>query len=421
MSTKSKSERKERRLSSPKIPGRPASARGAAGLRVAIYAGMFIRDYDGATRTIFELIDTLGREGAEVRVWTFTSRPDRLSGVKVFKVPAIPFSFYPDYKFALPSPEIFGQVSEFHPDIVHITVPDAVGLALEGYARLRRIPVVVSYHTNFLSYLDERNIWYLSRPWRPILRRFYGEADSLLAPSEDSASFLAGLGAPGAVVWGRGLAPGRFAPSFRSRELRRRWGAGKRKIILYSGQFAWFKDLEIFVEVYRRFRKEDGLPPLFVLIGRGPLEAKLRDWMPEAVFPGYLKGPELSAAYASSDLFLYPSTTETFGNAVQEAMASGLPAVVSDRGGCREIVQKTGGGLVARAKDAGSFFQCCRRLLKSETLYRRTRARGLAASRGRDWDSVNRVVVEEYIRLASRRRDGPSAESKSASGRSPGR
>jgi len=390
-------------------------------LRVAIYAGMFIRDYDGATRTIFKLIDHLLLEKVEVRVWTFTSRPDRIPGVRVHKVPAIPFSFYPDYKFALPSPEIFGQITEFHPDIIHVTVPDAVGLALEGYARMRHIPVVVSYHTNFLSYLDERNIWYLSRPWRPILRRFYGEADSLLAPSEDSASFLAGLGVPGAVVWGRGLDPGGFSPAFRSRELRRRWGAGKRKIILYSGQFAWFKDLEVFAEVYRHFQKEDGFRPLFVLIGRGPLESKLKEWMPEAVFPGYLKGRELSSAYASSDLFLYPSTTETFGNAVQEAMASGLPAVVSDRGGCREIVEKTGGGLVARAKDAESFFQCCRRLLTNEDFYRRIRNKGRAGIRGRDWESVNRVVLGEYIRLASRNRLRPSSASRSASGRSPGR
>ena len=396
---------------------RPAcSSDGLAGRRVAIYAGMFIRDYDGAMRTLFELIDSLRRQGAEIGVWTFSARPDKPAGVSIFKVPAIPFSFYPEYKFALPSPEIFGQVAKFKPDVIHLTVPDAVGLALEGYARLKHIPVVVSYHTDFLSYLDERNIWYLSRPWRPILRRFYGEADSLLVPSQHSASTLAGLGVRGAVVWGRGFDPQEFSPVFRSREIRRRWGAGKRKVILYSGQFAWFKDLNIFVEVYRLFRKEKGLCPLFVLIGRGPLEAKLRGWMPEAVFPGYLRGKDLSTAYANADLLLHPSTTETFGNAVQEAIASGLPAVVSDRGGCQEIVRKSGGGLVARAKDAGSFYRCCRRLLENEDLYRRVRAAGLKGIKGRDWDAVNGVVLQEYARLASRPPGSISSASRAASG-----
>jgi glycosyltransferase involved in cell wall biosynthesis len=398
-------------------PGTPAPGNRLAGLRVGIYAGLFVRDYDGATRTLFELVASLRREGAEVGVWTFSSRPDKLAGVTVFKVPAIPFSFYPDYKFALPSPEIFAQLSEFKPDIIHLSVPDAVGLAMEAYARLRRIPVAVSYHTDFLSYLDERNIWYLSRPWRPILRRFYREADSLLVPSEHSAAALAKLGVPGAVVWGRGLTPGRFSPAYRRPELRKAWGAGKRKVILYSGQFAWFKDLEVFIDVYERFEKHGPVRPQFVLLGRGPLEAKLRKNMPKAVFPGYLGGEELSAAYASADLLLYPSTTETFGNAVQEAIASGLPAVVSDRGGCREIVLNTGGGLVARAKDPGSFTRACVKLLGDPAFYRKVRERGLSGIWGRDWETVNRVVIEEYARLAAGRRRLTSAESRSASAR----
>jgi phosphatidylinositol alpha 1,6-mannosyltransferase len=199
------------------------------------------------------------------------------------------------------------------------------------------------------------------------------------------------------------LPEGKFEPSFRSESLRGSWGAEGRKVILYSGQFAWFKGLLIFIRVYDLFQEAGEPPPLFVLLGRGPLEEELKRRMPDAVFPGYLSGEALSSAYASADLLLFPSTTETFGNAVQEAIASGVPAVVSDEGGCREIVERTGGGLVARARSARSFFDQCRRLLADEALYRQARDSGLAAVRGRDWETVNRVVLDEYRRLASPR------------------
>ena len=370
-------------------------------MRVAIYAGMFIPDYDGATKTLFELIRTLRQRRAEVAVWTFSRRPDVLPGVSVFKVPAISFPFYPDYKFALPGPNLFRQIRKFKPDVIHLTVPDAVGLSLTGYAKIKRIPLLISYHTDFISYLEERNLWYLSRTWWPILRWFYNQADSLLVPSQNSGSKLARHGIQPASVWTRGLPEGRFSPSFRSESLRRRWGAEGKKVILFSGRFAWFKGLRVFGHVYNLFKKSIYPSPVFVLIGRGPMEEDLKKRMPEAVFPGYLTGEDLSAAYASADILLFPSTTETFGNVIQEAIASGLPAVVSDRGGCQEIVNQTGGGLVARAGKPVSFFHQCHRLLADETLYHRIRETGLLNIKGRDWETVNQVVLGEYRRLVS--------------------
>jgi phosphatidylinositol alpha 1,6-mannosyltransferase len=370
-------------------------------MRVAIYAGIFIQDFDGATKTLFELIRSLRRQRAEVAVWSFSSRPAALPGVSVYRVPAIPLPFYPDYKFALPGSSLFRQIRNFEPDLIHLTVPDAVGLCLSGYAKVKHIPLLISYHTDFVSYLDERNIWYLSRLWWPILRWFYNRADSLLVPGRDSGSKLARHGVQSASIWSRGLPEGRFSPSFRSESLRRRWGAEGKKVILYSGRFAWFKGLQAFVQVHDLFKMEGKPSPVFVLLGRGPLEEELKKRMPEAVFPGYLTGEELSTAYASADILLFPSTTETFGNVIQEAIASGLPAVVSDQGGCQEIVNQTGGGLVARARKGSSFFHECRRLLTDEALYHRIRNTGLQNIKDRDWEIINRVVLEEYTRLLS--------------------
>jgi glycosyltransferase involved in cell wall biosynthesis len=378
-------------------------------MRVAIYAGLFIQDYDGATKTLFELIRSLRERQAEVAVWSFSSRPTELPGVPVFRVPAISLPFYPDYKFSLPGPGLFRQIWEYKPDLIHLTVPDAVGLVLAGLAKARRIPLLMSYHTDFISYLDERSLWYLTLIWWPILRWYYNRADSLLVPSRDSGSKLARHGIQSARIWTRGLPEGRFSPAFRSETLRRRWGAEGKKVILFSGRFAWFKGLLVFAQVYEMFKNDEDISPVFVLLGRGPLEEELKRRMPEAVFPGYLTGEELSAAYASADIMLFPSTTETFGNVIQEAIASGLPAVVSDEGGCQEIIKQTAGGLVARARKASSFYKECRRLLTDETFYQQTRNTGLMNIKDRDWQSVNRVVLEEYARLVSSRSRGKAA------------
>jgi len=372
-------------------------------IRVAVYAGMFIRDFDGATKTLFELIKSLRRRRAEVAVWSFSRNPTRIPMVPVRKVPAIALPFYPDYKFALPWPLLLYQVRKFRPDVIHLTVPDAVGLVLAAYAKLRRIPLVMSYHTDFISYLEEHNLWLLCWIWWPILRWYYNRADVLLAPSRDSAAKLARHGIQAASFWKRGLPEGLFDPSRRSDDLRRRWGAENRKVILFSGRFAWFKGLEVFVQVYDLLKKDPDVSPVFVLLGRGPQEEELKKRMPDAVFPGYLSGEELSAAYASADILLFPSTTETFGNVIQEAIASGLPAVVSDEGGCQEIVRETGGGLVARAKRAPSFHRECRRLLTDEAFYRRIRETGLRNIQGKEWEAANRVVLDAYARLTARR------------------
>lgn len=372
-------------------------------MRIAIYAGMFIQDFDGATKTLYELISSLRRQQTEVEVWTFSREPDKRSGIPVHKVPAIPFPFYPEYKFAFPGPSLFRGMRRFKPDLIHLTVPDAIGMGLAAYAKSKRVPLLISYHTDFISYLEERNLWYLSRPWRPILRWFYNSADSLLVPGRESGVKLAAAGIQPASVWSRGLPEGLFSPSFRSESLRRRWGAEGKKVVLFSGRFAWFKNLRVFIQVYNLFKKEKNPMPVFVLIGRGPLEEELKQRMPDAVFPGYLTGEDLSAAYASSDILLFPSNTETFGNVIQEAIASGLPAVVSDRGGCQEIIRRTGGGLVARAGNGLSFYQECRKLLTDEEFCKQIRTTGLANIKDRNWETINRVVLDEYQRLVSAR------------------
>ena len=121
--------------------------------------------------------------------------------------------------------------------------------------------------------------------------------------------------------------------------------------------------------------------------------------MPDAHFPGYLEGEELSHVYASSDILLFPSTTETFGNVVLEALASGLPAVVSDVGGCKEVVGKSLAGLVAKANDPLDFYQKCKQLVEDESLYKKMQLEGLNFAQKCSWKVINNGVIAHYLLL----------------------
>jgi glycosyltransferase involved in cell wall biosynthesis len=137
----------------------------------------------------------------------------------------------------------------------------------------------------------------------------------------------------------------------------------------------------------------------FVLLGSGPAEEELKESMPYGVFPGYLTGKELSAAYASGDILLFPSTTETFGNVVQESLASGVPAVVSDSGGCKEIIEISRGGLISRSKDVSSFLKNVSRLVEDKNLYNELRQNGLDFSKKRSWKYINERLLDKYSTL----------------------
>ena len=132
------------------------------------------------------------------------------------------------------------------------------------------------------------------------------------------------------------------------------------------------------------------------MAGDGPIRKELEKRMPDAVFTGYITGKELSEVYASSDIFLFPSTTESFGNVIQEALASGIPAVVSDVGGCQEIIRNSKGGLIAVADDADHFFHHISTLLDDPDLYSYLKENGLRYADLQNWESINQVIIDEY-------------------------
>lgn len=370
-------------------------------MKIALYAGIFKKDQDGATKTLYELTDTLLEQGVVIGVWGYKITPRSRKGLSLFNVPSIPIPLYPEYRVTCPTHNLKKQLLDFQPDVIHVAAPDFTGLWLMRFARQREIPVLTSFHTDFPSYLKYYKLGFLWEwSWRK-LSRFYNEGRVVMAPTAEMMDQLKIHGVRHVKLWPRGIHTDRYNPGFRNQELRRKWGAMGKKVILYSGRFVWYKDLDVFCNIYDRFKETGRNDVVFVLAGDGPIKEELKQRMPEAVFPGYLTGRELSVTYASSDLLLFPSTTEAFGNVVLEAMASGIPAVVSNVGGCQEIIARSGGGLIAEAGSAESFYRRCLQLLDDLRFYTITCGKGFDYAREQSWTSINNRVIAEYRRIMS--------------------
>ena len=372
-------------------------------MKIALYAGTFVKDKDGAVKSIYQLVASFRKNGHEVVVWSpDVSRSDDHGGVTVHAMPSVPIPLYPDYRLGFFSAETRLQLDRFVPDIIHISTPDIIGRRFLLYALKHRLPVASAYHTDFPSYLHYYRLGFAEGALWKYLAWFYNTCETVLAPNEIVRRNLLSHGIRDVGIWSRGIDRGLFHPGRRSDALRRTWDAEGRKVLVFAGRFVWYKDIRVVMDLYRRFQENgEGGRVRFVMIGSGPEEDELKRAMPEAVFTGYLTGTALPEAYASGDIFLFPSTTEAFCNVSLEAISCGLPAIVSDEGGCRDIVELSGGGLVARAGDVDSFYQQCLALLDDARRFNVQRDAGLAYAASQSWDAVNGALIERYLQMTS--------------------
>ena len=247
------------------------------------------------------------------------------------------------------------------------------------------------YHTDFPQYVgiltDDRSLETLTWVY---MHWFYSQMDLVYVNSEHYRRCWIERGIPAAKlkILPRGLDTTLFNPGKRTSGYREKFGARNGEpVLLYVGRISKEKDLDVLAAAYRKLREKHPEARL-VFVGDGPYLKELRETLPEAVFTGYLSGAELANAFASADIFVFPSTTDTFGNVVLEAMASGLPAVVSDTGGPRELVRNGVTGYVTRSLDVEDFTTAAERLVADPVLRDTMRANALAAVRDRDWSEA---------------------------------
>ena len=379
--------------------------------RVALFTGAYNHIADGVSFTLNRLVAYLERIGAEVLVFapTVENAPVKHEGTLV-PVPSIPFPGRREYRVSVGFPRAARERFEaFDPTLVHIATPDVLGNKALRLARKRGIPVVASYHTHFSSYLKYYGFEELEGFLWKYLRRFYRQCEHVYVPSHSMAAVLRAHEIRDNLrLWERGVDTSRFSPERRSEGWRHTVGVEDGEVLVtFVGRLVWEKGLTLFADVFERLERE-GVPFKCMVVGDGPARAELAERVPNAVFTGYLAGNALSRAYASSDVFFFPSDTETFGNVTLEAMASGLPTVCADATGSNGLVRHRENGFLLPAGDVGAFTEHLTRLIFDEPLRRQMGAASERIARRYDWETVLARIAGYYNEILNP--DKPFAE-----------
>jgi glycosyltransferase involved in cell wall biosynthesis len=364
-----------------------------APLSIAMVTETYPPEVNGVARTVGFMAEGLQSRGHFVQL----VRPRQnghdhgASGPRFREILArgIPIPRYTQLKMGLPAKaELTRAWSERRPDIVHIATEGPLGWSALAAARKLRIPVATDFHTNFHAYSRHYGFAWLAAPVMAYLRRFHNRADCTMVPTAELAEDLGARGYRGLRVVGRGVNPEIFTPQRRSAELRAQWGADESTpVAMCVSRFAPEKNFPLVIEAFEAMRRERPDAKL-VLVGDGPLSEELRKRNVGYVIAGRLVNGKLSAHYASGDIFLFPSTTETFGNVTLEAMASGLGIVAYSYAAARQHLEHDRSALLAPFNDAAAFIAAAKRMVQDMSLVRRLGEAARRAAQSLTWERI---------------------------------
>ncbi|HWQ12353.1 MAG TPA: glycosyltransferase family 1 protein [Roseiflexaceae bacterium] len=363
-------------------------------MRVAIFTETFLPKIDGVVTILCQALERLRERGHEVLLFGPPDMPDSYAGARLFRVGGPRFWLYPDLYIGLPHPRIGRALRRFQPDVVHVVNPAFLGPTGIALARRMRLPLVASCHMDIPTYARLYVGPWAVRPAWALFRTVHNIADVNLVPSSWMLRDVRENGYKRVRWWRRGIDLERFRPELRSAEMRARLSDGHPDefLALYVGRISREKNVQ-------HLRALAGLPGVrLALVGGGPELEQFRAMFAgtDAVFTGFLRGDDVVAAYASADVLVFPSTSETFGLAPLEAMACGLPVIGTLRGG---LVDTLRDGVNALVYDADRPEQLVARVLelrRSPELLRELRTGALAYARERSWQSTMDQLIEFY-------------------------
>jgi glycosyltransferase involved in cell wall biosynthesis len=353
--------------------------------------------------TLGRLVEGLSRSGIEVTV-VAPSRKDRPTGTQgshtCVSVPGIPIPRYSELRFGLPARRRLRRLwSTGRPDVVHIATEGPLGWSALSTATRLGIPVVSSFHTNFHNYGDHYGFGFMQKGVLRWLRSFHNRTLRTFAPSDDLIKSLSQTGFKNLRLFARGVDTELYGPHRRDAGLRQSWQADdETPVALYVGRLAGEKNLDLVISAWAQMREQ--LPGLrLVLVGDGPDRKRIEKRVPQAVFAGMQRGEALAAHYASADVFLFASVTETFGNVVTEAMASALPVLAYDYAAPGRFIRSGINGLLAPFGDEEAFLKQAARLARVRASWPDLGAAARQTVLPHSWEAIVDSYVQELSAL----------------------
>ena len=377
-------------------------------MKIALFTETFLPKVDGIVTRLTKTVQHLVAAGDEVLIFCPEGAPDTYMGAQVVGVPAMPLPLYPELKLALPRPMVSEALDAFQPDLVHVVNPAVLGLGGIWLAKSKGYPLVASYHTHLPKYLEHYGLGMLEPVLWELLKAAHNQAQLNLCTSTAMVAELSEKGIQHTALWQRGVDTDLFRPELRSQAMRDRLLGGRSdtgQLLLYIGRLSAEKQIERIRPVL------DALPDArLALVGDGPYRQQLETLFAgsAAHFVGYLAGDELASAYASADAFLFPSSTETLGLVLLEAMAAGCPVVGANRGGIPDIVSDGENGCLYDPEGpdggAGSLMAATLRLLGDPSQRQQLRRNARQEAERWGWAGATEQLRSYYREVLSAER-----------------
>jgi len=383
--------------------------RACRSLRIAVVTETYATEVNGVALSAARFVEGLRRRDHEIQLvrprqareineyagtTQTTTNPDVLTQ-------GVPIPRYPGLRMGLPAMHSLVRLWRSNrPDVVHVLTEGPLGWSAVSAARKLGLPVISDFRTNFHSYSRHYGAGWLGKPILAYLRKFHNRTLCTLVPTEAMRAELAALGFHDLRVVGRGVDTTLFDPARRSDALRAQWGAGASDpVMLHVGRIAAEKNLAALIAASAAVRAQAPNARL-VLVGDGPARAELQARCPDAVFAGMRHGEDLATHYASADVFLFPSLTETYGNVTIEALASGLAVVAFDYAAAAQTIRHGDNGLLTPMEDTRVFAALAALAVSDFARARAMGSRARASILELSWDLVVRQL-ETLLEVAA--------------------
>ncbi|WP_040205163.1 glycosyltransferase family 4 protein [Neobacillus jeddahensis] len=370
-------------------------------MRIAIFTDTFYPDVNGVANTLKRLTQYLETQNIAFKIFAPEVPFQEYISEHIYRLKSLSFFLYPECRLAFPNlSELKEELQRFAPDLIHVATPFNIGLCGVYFSKKLTIPLVGSYHTNFDHYLQYYHLTFLSTIHWKYMHWFHRTCKKIFVPSPTTLQLLKQHGFTNLSLWPRGIDCQQFHPDYDQKAIKSQYGSQGSYLLTYVGRLAPEKDLHTLLSVANSLPAKLNQQIHWLIIGDGPMREELEAQAPtNMTFTGYLDGKPLAECYAASDLFIFPSPTETFGNVVLESLASGTPVIGANSGGVRNIIRQGETGLLCEPGNVQAFSAAIVQLLTNERLRKQMGSAGRAYSLTQNWEQIWTDLIYQYTQV----------------------